>query len=193
MTYAELKSNIAAWFKRTDATSVIATFVALAEADIRNDVRVQAMEQRTTGTMTGETLDHPARLLAARQLLIGEDNYGYVTPEEYERMSGGNVFTSIGSKFYVKGASAGTAYTLVYFQADAALSADGDTNWVLTNAPDVYLWAALRHASLWALDDAAVAKFAQLYAGSVDRLNRREQQARYAGPLEMRAINGVVP
>jgi len=121
-------------------------------------------------------------------LLVGGYQYRYRTPEDYEALQTGSesrFFTSIGQNFYINGGASGDDYVLVYHQMFPALSGDSDTNWLTTNAPETYLWAALRHASIYTLDDAAMSKFATLYAGAVQRVNKREQAARYAGPLEM--------
>ena len=40
MTYSELKSNIADWLNRSDLTSVIPTFISLAENRLNRQLRV---------------------------------------------------------------------------------------------------------------------------------------------------------
>jgi hypothetical protein len=121
-------------------------------------------------------------------MAVDGDQYLYVTPEEYELNTDARnkIFTSIGAYFYINGGEAGDPATLTYTAMFAALSDDSDTNWITDNAPEVYLWGALRHAAVYTLDDAAVARFAQMYAGAVERLNRRESAQGLAGPLQVR-------
>lgn len=190
-TYADLKSAIATWVNRTDLTSVIPDFVRLTESDIRNDVRVQAMEQFSSGTLTGETLAHPARFLFARRLVVGSLPYTYVTSERYQDLSYARatdlVFTSIGQSLYILNGKSGDDYSLIYTQAFAALSADSDTNWLLTNAPDVYLYGACKHAATYLASQADEVRFTALYNSAISRVNRQEQRAAFGGPLMVRA------
>ena len=186
-TYAELKTAVASWLNRTDLTSVIPDFITLAETDIRQDVRVQAMEQLATGTLTGETLAHPTRFLEARRLVVASEVYDYVTPTKYDELTDSAVFTSIGQTFYILGGLDGDAYSLIYYQAFAALSADSDTNWLLTNAPDVYLSAACRHGASYLKDAADEQRFGQRYAGAVARLNQQQAKSSFGGQLMVRA------
>ena len=191
LDYGELKTAVAAWIKRADLTSVIPTFIALAESDITNDVRCRAMELRAGITLAGETQPHPDGLIEVRQLVIGGEEYEYVTPQVYEANTDARrrIFTSVGQSFLINGGASGDVGTLVYRAGFAALAQDADTNWLLTNHPEVYLWAALRHACIYTLDDAGRASYAQLYAGAVERLNRREAMNSHSGPMRLRAEN----
>ena len=192
-TYAELKTAIASTLNRTDLTSAIPDFVALAEEDIRNDVRVRAMEALATGTLTGETLAHPTRFIDARRLLINGKQYEYNTPERYQDASESGaalrMFTSIGESFYILRGASGDTYSLIYSAGFAPFSADSDTNWVLTYGPSVYLYGACKHASIYLKDDADLAKYAALYQASVKRLNDRENTAKATGsPLSVYSL-----
>ncbi len=184
-TYATLKTAMASWLDRTDLTSQLSDFVTLAEVDIRTDVRVQAMEQYTSGTLSGDTLAHPTRYLEARRLTIGGVNYRYVTPEVYaaavEAGSTQAIYTAIGQTFYILGAESGDAYTLIYYAAFESMSADDDTNWLLTNYPNVYLFAACKQAGIYLSDDAKVNKYTALYQDAVGRLVSREKASAISG------------
>jgi hypothetical protein len=185
-----LQTSVAAWLDRDDLTTQVADFIALTEADIRNDLRVQAMEQYATGTLTGETLAHPTRYLEAKTLFVDDQTYQVVTANRYLDLgdsSEAKVYTSIGQSLYIKGTVSGLAYRLIYYQSFAAFSASTDTNWVLTNYPDVYLSGACRHAAKYVGDDANELRFAQRYAGSVARLKLAQMAASFPGPLVVRA------
>lgn len=189
MNYAQLKASVANWINRTDINADIETIVDLAEAEIRRDVRVMAMEAFTTGTLTGGTLALPANFLESRQLLIGSTPYEYVTPERYQievsLSSSLKMYTRIGMSLYVLGGGT-SAYSLLSYGAFAALAADGDTNWLLTNAPDVYLWQCLKQAGIYVKDQAAAEGYAGLYTAAKDALNGTDKAARISGPLTIR-------
>lgn len=188
-TYGDLKTTVATWLNRTDLTSVIPDFITLAESDLRNDVRVQAMETLATGTLSGETLSHPSRLIEARRLVVEDSVRNYVVPDEYQQLkkaqSTMKVFTSIGQSFYILGGASGDDYTLTYTAMFAALSVDADTNWLLTNAPDVYLFAACKHGATYLASQTDEVRFTALYNAAVARINGQEKRAAFASPLRM--------
>jgi hypothetical protein len=185
MNYGQLKSNIAAWLHREDLSTVIPTFVALAEADIRRTVRVRAMETRDTGTTTG-TITLGDDFIQVRQFIIGDIPLLYSPPQEwhtYNDNSGKYRYTIIGDTLY----SAAGSYQLDYWAAFDALSADGDTNWLLTNAPDVYLFAALKQAAIYTRDDAMAQQMAGEYMASVRHVMNLETASRIGSVLQMRS------
>ena len=193
-TYSDLKTAIASQLNRSDLTTAIVDFVALAEADIRRDVRIQEMESLATGTLTGETLAFPTRMVFARRLAIDGDVYTYETPEVYlVESDAGNtslkIYTIIGTNFYILGGASGDAYSLIYLASFAAFSGASDTNALLTSHPDVYLYAACKHGSMYLKDDTDAAKYAGAYQAAVSRLNARDAQRKSSGsPLVMRAV-----
>jgi hypothetical protein len=184
-TFAELKTAIASWLNRTDLTATIPDFVALAEADIRRDVRVQAMESVASGTLTGETLAHPTRYIEARRLTVGGYVYEYMLPADYTEAvrldSQEYAYTSIGSNLYILNGASGDAYTLTYWAGFAPFSASSDTNWLLTNAPDVYLFGSLRYASVFMNDDGGLTRHLAMYLAAAKRVSSQEQRAAYSG------------
>lgn len=189
-TFAELKTSVASWLNRTDLTSAITDFVTLAEADIRSDVSVQAMESYTSGTLTGETLAHPSYFISARLLKVNDDVREYRTVAEYTQASEAGstvkIFTSIGSNFYILNGASGDTYSLMYRAGFTPLSADSDTNWLLANAPSVYLWAACRHGAQYLRDDALRDRFDAWYKEAAAQVNTREKRAAYSGsPLQI--------
>ncbi len=187
MNYGELKTAVTTWINRSDVPTT--DVVALAEAEIRRDVRVIAQETTVTGSLSSGRFAVPADFLDSRQLLIGGKVYAFVPPETYqieqEMQTTARYFTRIGGYFYVVHGDA-EAYSLLYFAAFPALSADADTNWVLTNAQDVYLFGALKHAAVWAKDAAAAQGYEGLYQAAVAKLNGADKASRFAGTLTVR-------
>ena len=176
---------------RSDLTASIPDFVTLAEADIRRDVRVQAMESIASGTLTGETLAHPTRYIEARRLTVGGYVYTYKLAKDYteavRQSSTDHIFTSIGQSLYILNGAAGDAYTLTYSASFAALSGASDTNWLLTNCPDVYLFGALRYGAIFMSDDAAMTRYLAMYLSAAKRVTGQEHASAYSGsPLAIR-------
>lgn len=151
MTYATLKSDIAAWTHRADLTGVIPSFVAMAETDIYKTgkpvLRVREMETEATLTVTSLTATLPSDFLEARYIKqddSGERTLFYRPPEDWTQDHSG-YFTIVGDEIRLP-----TGFTanlnLVYYAKPAAMSADGDTNSVLESYYQAYLSASLKYA-----------------------------------------------
>lgn len=186
--YGELKTAIADFMNRSDMTTAqVETFVALVDADIRNDVRVRAMETTTAVTVTSQTVPAPTQLLEARELTVSGYGYNYVPLHDYTRHrkagSTSRVFTQVGSNFLVNIGDTTAVVNLTYYAAPDAFTASTNTNYILTYAPDVYLYGACAHASQYYQDAANLEKNKALYMGAIDRLNRRENKARWSGSM----------
>ena len=54
-TYATLKSDVAGWLLRDDLTTAIPSFVRLAEASIRRDLRIRQMLRTYTLTISAQS------------------------------------------------------------------------------------------------------------------------------------------
>ena len=81
-----------------------------------------------------------------------------------------------------------TSYTgeITYYAKVAALSADADTNWLLTNNPDVYLYGSLVHTAPYLREDPRVVLWSGLLAQAMDQIEDETVAARFGSPLRMR-------
>jgi hypothetical protein len=70
---------------------------------------------------------------------------------------------------------------LLYYAKTTALSSSNADNWLLLEAPDVYLYGALLHSAPYLGEDERVAVWAQMYSASVSRLNEASEIARFSG------------
>lgn len=190
-TFANLKSDIAAWMRRSDLTSVIPSFVALAEQEIfrthENPLRVREMETESTLTVTSSAATVPSNYVEAKSIKLTDADTTtlvYRTPEKWHSYSDG-FFTVVGSQIRVP-SSVTDNLTLVYLAQPAALSADADTSSVLDTYYGIYLAASLKQASVYCKDDGR----AQLFNGQLDEYLRtasRRNKTLVAGPLAMRS------
>jgi hypothetical protein len=157
MTYATLKTDIAAWMHRGDLTSVIPSLVAMAETDIfktgRPVLRVREMETESALTVTSLAATLPSNFLEARYIKqddSGERTLFYRPPEDWTQDHSG-YFTIVGDEIRLP-----TGFTvnlnLVYYAKPAALSADGDTNTILEDYYQAYLSASLKYANIYTKD-----------------------------------------
>lgn len=181
-TYLALKTAVADYLHRTDLTSVIPTFVALAESSIATDLRIREMEATMTGTLAASTLALPTRFLEARYVSIGGDLQQYVPPAAwYGRSSWSNGdYTIIGTDFHFQSSSAD--YEIAYYAMFAPLSGDTDTNALLAAHPNVYLFGALTNAAIYL--EADPTRWAAMYERACARI--RTSQNKFTGPLTVR-------
>lgn len=191
--YATLQTAISDFLNRDDLSSVIPTFIALAEADMQRKVRHWRMETRSTAQLdtqfsaipsdwietirfyltTGET--SPLELISHAELLSRKQADGNVTNRPaYYAMSG--------AQFELYPVPDGTyAGELLYFAKIPALSDSNTTNWLLENAKDAYLYGALVHSAPYLKDDARIQIWAALYQSAIDNLNAESDSARHSG------------
>lgn len=184
-TFGTLKTAILNHLHRSDLDSVAADFVALAEAQIARDVRLQSMETSATGTLSSSQIALPTGFLEVIRLLVGGKLLDQVTQEQFARVTAGAQcyqFTIIGSNIELQGSSGD--YDLLYFKRYTALSADGDTTTLLTDYPDVYLYASLGAAADYIGADRN--RWDALYQRSLAAIRRSDQRHRYGGQLVVR-------
>lgn len=192
-TYAELKSAMADWLNRSDLTSVIPTFVSMAEADLNRTVRHWRMEKRSTAEADGQYLDLPNDWI--ENIRVKTTDGGTAALELIsqadlaERRQAGNDTAGVPAFYCITGGqlefyptpSATYDVEIVYYAQLDALSADGDDNWLLTSHPDAYLYSALTHAAPYLDDDARTQVWASLAQKAVAAINLENDKARFSG------------
>ena len=173
-TYAELKSSVADWLNRDDLTTVIPDFIELAEAELTRNLRHRKMITRSDANLNSEYTQTPADWFQTQTLILETDpgtQLEYITPEALNAKRAGSVavgkplwYTMIGTEIQVYPPADGT-YTaeLVYYAELPALTDSNTTNWLLTLAPDIYLYGTLMQTAPYLQDDARLQTWAALY------------------------------
>ena len=201
--FSELKSNIADFLNRTDLTSVIPTFIAMAEAQFNRDIRHYKMENRATATVATQYVERPSDWLESiRMHLTGsgttvvnfisaqamadkragaEDATG--TPQHYRH-------SELTFEFYQTQDGSYTS-ELLYYQKITSLSDSSTTNWLLTDHPDVYLYGSLLHSAPYLAEDDRVQLWSQLYAAAINRINLSSEGASNTGAGMVIKIHGL--
>jgi hypothetical protein len=198
--YTELKTAVANWLDRDDLTARIPEFIALAEARFNRVLRIRAMESKqTASTVAGQqNLALPARFVQMRNVQINTSPVTamqYVTPEIFDRLYGGS--SSGTPKFYTVianelqlGPTPDSVQTIemLFYQTFQALSDSNPTNWVITNAPDVYLYGALLEAEPFLMNDARVQLWATAFRQSIADIQEQDNKDRHSGSA-LRVMN----
>jgi hypothetical protein len=201
-TYAGLKSSVAAWLKRDDLTSIIPDLVTMAESRIARDLRLRRQIVSADLSLTAGTqgVDLPADWLEFENVTLAGTfprQLTYVNIEHLDSRYPSDhlgvpaVYTLEGNQILF-GPTPDSAYTVnvFYYGKFAALSADADTNWLLTNHPSIYLFATLAEAAPYVMDDERSVIWEGKYAKDMNELQNADDAAMFSGTaLRVRTIN----
>lgn len=188
--YSDLKAGVAAWLMgRDDLTAVIPDFITLAESRINRVLRVREMEATTTLTPASNVCTLPSDFIEARHVYANASSTKCVlepvTPDyavsNYQTNVAGSVplfYTIVGSSLTAYPLSDSTI-TLTYYKKVPALSDSAATNWLLTKAPEVYLYGALSEAAPYLEDDARLQTWLALFQAGVQGLIAADTRAVY--------------
>lgn len=201
--YADLQTAVANWLKRTDLTSYIPDLITIAEAQMNRDFMnmnppLRAMEVTTTGTLSGSSIALPTGYMGTKSfvLTVGGNNkpLKYKTPEQvayYGQTSEPNYFSTSGDSMYfypIPGTS--YSYSWTYYKKFDPLSAG--VNWIITNAPDIYLFGTLAQAEPFMKNDSRIATWVSFYQNAINSLEMANRKDRQSGStLQMRSDSTV--
>lgn len=199
-TYTELKASVADWLNRTDLTSVIPDFIALAEAQIERTLRTRQMIVRATASIDTEYSAVPADFLETKSIKLNTNPVTALTFESVDALdslksttyiSAGKpqYFSIVGGQVRVLPVPDST-YTaeLIYYAKLSKLSGSNATNWLLTQAPDVYLYGSLMQAAPYLKDDSRIPVWAAIYTRGLEELQIADDRgATSGGSIMMRA------
>lgn len=203
--YSTLQTAIADFLNRDDLTSVIPTFIQLAEAQMQREVRHWKMEARVSGQQSAgdEYMQIPADWLETIRMHITSSGTSAITMTSRASMAdirAKNEDVSTKLPYYYCHADSqfqlyptpveDTDIELLYYQKIPDL-ASNTTNWLLSDAPDVYLYGSLLHSAPYLAEDARVAVWAQMYSAAVQNVNSASEQARYSGSGMTLKVRGL--
>lgn len=142
----------------------------------------------TAGTVTLSSMDAAwLEFIELTPVLTGAISMQYVEPWMFRKQqdllqttSGPQfIYTIEGDTLFVAPKHTGNI-TAYYYEKFTALSADGDTDWVLTNAPQVYMSGCLMLAARYVQDEREQ-KFRSDFAGAIAGLNLSDKRRQTSG------------
>jgi hypothetical protein len=165
-TYSDLQQTIADWLNRADLSQQIPDFIALAEGTLNTVIRSTYMVQTSVVSVTGaaQKVSVPTDMIEPIYIQVtgsASSPLEQVDPEQLiilrrARLRSSGVprfFAVIGRNFeFAPVPLSTTSLDVTFYQKIPAL-ASNSTNWLLTNFPDLYLYASLLHASPFLMDD----------------------------------------
>lgn len=201
------------WLARDQDTTLIArqpTFVQFFEAQINRSLFVRQMESRATtlidtSSTEPEMISLPSDFQSMRRVRLSSvtgkphlDFKAGTQLDEY-RTSIGNAanqpayFTIFGSEMELA-PTPDSNYTIeMVYRANVPALASNSTNWLLTLAPDLYLYGSLLHSAPYIKEDGRLQTWASGYSTALDGLTNLGLTSTFnAGPMQMR-VSGVTP
>jgi len=199
MTYAELKTAIANYLNRSDLTSDLDTFIDNVEAELNRRLRTKDMIKRATATADSQYLTVPTDWIEAINVEITSNDFSPLFQQSIEsldvyRKSNNN---SVGQPVYFAmvddsielAPTPDGEYTLqlTYYAKISALSDSNTSNFVSVSHPDVYLYGALKHASIFLMEDERIPMFTQQFEKALEEMRLEQEKAAFGkGSLMMR-------
>ena len=165
-TYAELQTAVGDWLNRADLDQKIPDFIRLAESTLNDVLRSADMVTSATAAITSgrATLPSDALEIVYAQVAATEDEpLEQIAPQQLTMLrrtrtrdaANPRFFAIVGRQLVVTPSPSGSvSLDLDYYQRLPALTSSNTTNWLLTDAPHVYLYTSLLHATPFLMDDA---------------------------------------
>lgn len=207
--YTSLQAAVVEYLARDQDTTLIAripSFIQLAEAKFNRQLFVRQMEQRSIAVvdMTSsepEFIALPSDFQSMRRVRISSvtgkpclefksgaqmDAYRFATTDVAAQP---RYFTVFGNELELV-PTPDTAYTIemVYRQNVPPLASSG-TNWLLTIAPDLYLYGALLESAPYIKEDARIQTWGLGFTAALSDLNNLGLTSTFnAGPMTVQAF-----
>tara|TARA_R110002110_G_scaffold66220_4_gene181617 strand:+ start:376 stop:996 length:621 start_codon:yes stop_codon:yes gene_type:complete len=188
-----LEAEIADFLLRSDLTAVIPTFISFAHEKLNRDLRTRQMVQRATASLTTEYTALPGNFLQMRDIRLNANpvrSLEQISSEaqNQERERWGNTagepryYTIIGETIQVF-PSPNATYTIemAYYEQIPALVNAADTNWLLTKAPEIYLYGSLVHSAPYLKDDERIVIWQTLFRDIFNSLTTEDEKSRFGG------------
>ena len=213
-TFGGIKTAVADWLERTDLTTVIgADFFPLMQAKMYyghgTDIpplRIRAMIDSATITpatggtfvITTECGSGFLEFLEMVPTTAGSPSLDYVDPWQFRKQvdalqstTGPQfIYTVEGDTVYLAPAAV-TDIAAKWYEKFTALSGDSDTDWIILNAPQVYMDGCLMEACAYLSDDHE-AVFRGKFAAGIKALNIMDRKQRASGSTPVARPRAVV-
>lgn len=179
-SYNDLVSTVESYLARTDLTSVIPTFVMLAQQRMSRDLRTREMLKVATTTATDGTVQLPNDFLEMRELHFQGNppiTLEYESPDKFFRdmlttTSGlPYYYTIIGYEFqFAPVPDSSMTLQMLYYAEPTFITSTVPTNLYINNYPDALLYATLAEAEPYLMNDTRIQTWATMYDRAVSNI-----------------------
>jgi hypothetical protein len=188
--YSSLLQAITDWVDTPEIEQIADQMVQFVEADLNSRLRCREMIVRARTTSDAEYVRLPVDWAEAinLQIIDGVSPLRFVTLDESDIIKKQRSYTAPGFYSLMDGAielvpapADDLEIEMVYYGKIPALTTSNTTNWLLSKAPDVYLYGALTHAAPFLKNDARLQTFGQIYLARVASLQEESQKSMHSG------------
>jgi hypothetical protein len=193
-SYATLQTSVANWLADDTLTSYIPDFITLAEARIYRELKIRQMEVALSATIASGVITVPSGYTEMKFAYV---NGSPIKPLERvslealysrypTRSADGkpSVFAREGINIAF-GPYPDSAYVIkgVHYSKLAVLSDANTTNWLITDAPDLILFATLAEAKAFIMDDPRLVLWEGRYINARDMLKKQDRDEDMSGSV----------
>lgn len=203
-SYTGLQASIASWLKRSNLAASIPDFITLAEAKFNRLLKVRQMRKTNVVVPTNPYIDLPSDYTRmsrveygrvkldfipesmARRTIQSTTNAPYSYANSNDMLNG---YTIIGEQLWLcTYIDSESVLQFDYFSNLEALSASNPSNWLLQDAPDIYLFGALCEAEPFLKNDNRIAVWETKLARAIQELQDNDDSGAFGdGPLEIKS------
>jgi len=191
MTYDELKTNIGNFLNRSDLTDQLDFFIDATEAEFNRRLRNKDMVKRATATADAQYMSLPTDWLEAINVEITSSDFRPLFQQSLESLdvyrkannniTGQPIYYAIVDNSLELAPTPDASYTLqlTYYGTIDALSSSNTTNFISTGYPDAYLYGALKHASIYLMEDERVPLFTAQFEKALEEMRMEQEKAEF--------------
>jgi hypothetical protein len=186
--YSELIEAAEGWLDNASLTTRIPDFITLCDAGIGRRLRLQDQVTVADLPVTAGVAPAPADFAEAISLSTKTDrprHLDFLPPRRFwdasaETGSTGEAYTYTGDTVRVS-PPVTEVLRLVYYAVPPRITAGTPTSWLLTAAPDLYLYGTLVHSAPYLRDDERIGTWNAGYERAVAELEQADERARFSG------------
>lgn len=187
--YNDLVSTVESYLARSDLTSVIPTFVMLAQQRMSRDLRTREMLKLSTTTATDNTVELPTDFLEMREIHFQGNppiTLEYESPDKFFRDF---LTTTSGLPYYytilayelqfAPAPDSAQVLQMLYYAEPTFISTTTASNIYLANYPDALLYATLAEAEPYLMNDARIQVWATMYDRAIANIMNSDIGKKY--------------
>lgn len=194
-TYDGLVETISMYLDRDDLTSLIPTFITLAELRINRALRAINMEATVKTPLVEGQVDYalPCDFLSARNIYIDTKagNLAYVSPDLMSNINPAldlGYYTIVDGQIKINKTVEGNL-VVEYFKRYPALGETNQSNWLTNYASDTLLYGSLIEAEAYLMTDERIPLWTEAFYKGIDDLNTSDADGRHSGDaMSIRAV-----
>jgi len=199
-SYTTLISAAKTYLNRSDISDdQIKEFISLAEASFNRVLRTRNQIKRSTSDVSTQFVTLPSDLLELYNIQLNSDpivRLEQVSLSALDTLKSQSTTTGKPRYFAITGSdlefypSPDTTYEIevIYFSTITPLATDAETNFLITNHPDIYCFGTLVQAEPWLMNDERIGVWGAFLGKAIEELRVSDERSQTeSGTIVMRA------